>query len=68
LVIAPTTGTAPVIGEAACAGIGCRVIGSIDAVTATGFTVAMSRGIGIIGIFVGIIGIIKRIRFRQAQI
>jgi len=56
----------PVTGEAASAGIGSRVIGSIVVVTATGFMVVISRGIGTSGIFAGTIVIIKRFQFRQA--
>ena len=58
----------PIIGGAACAGTGCRVIGSIGVGIAIGFTVAMRRGIGIIAIFIGIAVIIKRLQFRQVQI
>ena len=68
LAIAPITGMGLIIGEVACGGTGCRAIGSIAEVIAIGFTVAMSHGIGIIGIFAGTIVIIKRLQIRHAQI
>ena len=62
MAIAHITGMGLIIGEVARGGTGCRAIGSIGEVIATGFTVAMSHGIGIIGIFAGTRVIIKRLQ------